>query len=345
MLCSLKYTPRCRQTQVSAVRGALTARVVSAVVAFYTLYAVPPTALAGTATAVDAHEFPWSAVGRLNISGRGRCTATLIGPRHALTSAHCLYNPNRQRFYRPFEVRFLPAYQRQDYRLQTRAKRFITPEHYRYTSRPQPMDAAFDWAIIELEKPLGDVAGYLGMRVLTGEQLRQAKNDGARFVISGYRAKLGHVQSLQYGCKVFGFLKSKDKNEPDASARLRDVLIHNCKSTSGESGGPLLMMNKSGIQIVGVQSNTFPYKGETLVSAAALSALRNKAIAGTSARRVRELGLLDSVSVLPRSDSWISPKPQKTIARLFKGRQDGSTPISDHLLTLIAHAAAVARPQ
>ena len=314
-------------------RKVLAARVVSAVVALCATPAALPAALAGTAMAINAHEFPWSAIGRLNIAGGGRCTAALIGPRHALTSAHCLYNPNRKRYRRPFEVRFLPAYQRQDYRLQARAKSFITPEHYQYTARPQPLDAAFDWAIIELEKPLGEIAGYLGMRVLSAEQLRQAKKAGARFVISGYRAKLGHVQSLQYGCKVLGFLRSKDKNEPDAPARLRDVLIHNCESTAGDSGGPLLMMNKRGIQIVGVQSNTFRYKDKTLVSATSLSALRNAGIVGTSARQVRALGLFDKASVLPGSGSWISPKPNKTIARMIKGRQDGSMTISDQLLT------------
>src|SRR3546814_9028640 len=50
----------------------------------------PPTAeaaaLGGRMTA-DAQEYPWSALGRLNLAGQGFCTGVLVGPTQVLTQA------------------------------------------------------------------------------------------------------------------------------------------------------------------------------------------------------------------------------------------------------------------
>ena len=305
------------------------------------------TTAAGTSIVIDAHEFPWSAIGRINIAGRGRCTATLIGPRHALTAAHCLFNANRKRFYQPFEVRFLPAYQRQIYRLNSRGKKFITPDNYKFSLRPQrPDDAAFDWAIIELEKPLGHITGYLGMRIMSDVQLQEEKRRRAQFVTVGYHVKFGQVQTLQFGCDVVGFPEPKNLNDPNVLQYQADMLVHeNCRGSLGESGGPILLLNETGIRVIGVQSASWMIPGISFDTAASLSALVNVAVAGRSALSLRKLKLLQNVSAAPKSDSWISPKPEKTLASLIKQRRDGSTQVSDHLLKLISHAASVAKPQ
>ena len=39
----------------------------------------------------DAQEYPWSALGRVNLAGRGFCNAIMIGDQQALTYAQCLY--------------------------------------------------------------------------------------------------------------------------------------------------------------------------------------------------------------------------------------------------------------
>ena len=54
---------------------------------------------------VEAMEYPWSALGRLNTGGRGFCTGILIGPRLVLSRAHCLYNGTEGRWWAPGAVR------------------------------------------------------------------------------------------------------------------------------------------------------------------------------------------------------------------------------------------------
>src|SRR3546814_18678401 len=64
----------------------------------------PPTAeaaaLGGRMTA-DEQEYPWSALGRLNLAGQGFCTGVLVGPAPVLPQARCLLRRPQRRGFPP----------------------------------------------------------------------------------------------------------------------------------------------------------------------------------------------------------------------------------------------------
>ena len=148
---------------------------------------------------VEAMEYPWSALGRLNTGGRGFCTGILIGPRLVLSPAHCLHNGVEGRWWAPNELHFVAGYQRDAVVIHARIAGYeVAPG---FTGGAASLTAAAgDWALVTLEAPIGLRAGWLALQRLDSQvRARLALGEGLT-VQAGYRRGWAHSITLKLGC-------------------------------------------------------------------------------------------------------------------------------------------------
>ncbi len=151
---------------------------------------------------VEAMEYPWSALGRLNTGGRGFCTGILIGPRLVLSQAHCLYFRVEGRWRTPNELHFVAGYQRDAVIIHSGVANYeVAPEISGGAGAGSLAVAAADWALVTLEAPIGLKAGWLALQRLDpGTRARLALGEGLA-VQAGYRRGWEHSLTVKLGCR------------------------------------------------------------------------------------------------------------------------------------------------
>ncbi|WP_193368250.1 trypsin-like serine peptidase [Pelagibius marinus] len=149
---------------------------------------------------VDAQEYPWSAIGRLNVAGRTFCNGVLIGPQQVLTQARCLYDARNGRWYRPLELHFIAAYQSDNFLANSPVAAFTAAPGFSPTGGTNLSNLTNNWAVVSLEKPIGRTTGWLGVE-WDNSRLQAAADSGkAAYLRAGYRADWPHALSVHFGC-------------------------------------------------------------------------------------------------------------------------------------------------
>jgi protease YdgD len=191
---------------------------------------------------VDARQYPWSAVGRITLfdtvlrpGGATSCSGILVGENLVLTAAHCVWS---RRDY-PEEVFFLAGIQQNKYVAHSNAKNIYIHEAFE-GGEPSPKMFSIDWALIELEMPIGKKTGYVGVAVFDAGVLESMNKELARFKVSGYRGDRLFVQTVDHDCRIDGF------------AGDGELILHRCPITRGDSGGPLLLPIQGELLVVGI---------------------------------------------------------------------------------------------
>ena len=149
---------------------------------------------------VEAMEYPWSALGRVNTGGRGFCTGILIGPRLVLATARCLYNGVEGRWWAPGEIHFVAGYQRDAAPIHAGAAGTEVAPDFVPGAGTSLANVTGNWALITLQAPLGLEAGWLALRRLDrAARRRLGLGEGFAFQ-AGYRRGWAHSTTIKLGC-------------------------------------------------------------------------------------------------------------------------------------------------
>ncbi len=182
---------------------------------------------------MTSQQMPWSAIGRVEmvVNSQGQkshCTGTLVTKNVVLTNAHCVVNHKTSEFYS--KVKFYPNM------INGKARDVAYPTKIYLGTDFKDGNYNDDWAFIVLDKPIGEDYGYLGWKSLSPDTLIKDKK---KYVFVGYsgdfpnspqyrglKAGPGMTAGIHPGCSITG--------EEDG------LLKHDCDTTGGSSGGPII---------------------------------------------------------------------------------------------------------
>ncbi len=149
---------------------------------------------------VNAINYPWSTIGRLNVGGKSYCTGVMIGKNHLFTQANCLYNKTEDRWWKKNELHYRAGYQHDKHIASSNISRVEISESYDPKSPDSLTSIAGNWALITLSKPLGQYTGWLGLKGLNKGMRQKLRTGRAKMFNAGYHNGWEHAVRVSHGC-------------------------------------------------------------------------------------------------------------------------------------------------
>jgi V8-like Glu-specific endopeptidase len=209
-------------------------------------------------TSMKEQRYPWTAVGKI-MRGVGVetyfCSAFMIAPNVVATNAHCTLDKDGGDT--PSTLRFYPFYIGNKFTTVSGARKV-----WRGTKETQKNQDK-DWALVQLNLPLGHVPNF---RPIAIKKISREEALAGRYALPGYSGDWGYgnTGSIDPECRVHNVVGS--------------FFYHDCDTTTGASGGPLLKKEGRDYAAVGLNSSEFRNAERSLVGLPYADDIANAAI-------------------------------------------------------------------
>jgi protease YdgD len=175
------------------------------------------------------------------VAGQHHCSAVLIADNLALSAAHCLYSSRQGNWIKGQFIHFVGGYQFDQYKAHSQVLNYYIPPQYRPKSRTNQQNTPYDWALLSLKAPIGKKLGYMPLARFNAQQLANLSLTN-QFIQVGYGQHRPYILSADFNCKAHRF---KQDNR---------LIMHQCQSARGDSGGPLLVKRQNRLELVAIHS-------------------------------------------------------------------------------------------
>jgi protease YdgD len=187
---------------------------------------------------VDTTEYPWSIIGRLQMRSGVSCTAALIGKDALLTAAHCIASMGG------IDARgeFITASGTPGGPRRARVIAFFVDPAFDYRRLISTTEIHnLDWALLRITPGLGETLGHAGVRDLVAAPVDGGAANAALYQ-AGYSWDTGDRLAGSLRCNIVRYFED-------------GTFAHNCDTTHGDSGSPLMMRDGDRYYVAGVASN------------------------------------------------------------------------------------------
>lgn len=181
----------------------------------------------------------WEAVGRLDLSGQGFCSGTLIAPDLVLTAAHCVYD-QQGRIHSADQIQFRAGLQDGSAIAERQALQIAAHPGYHPGRGSDFENVTYDVALIRLENPINSSEA-------DPFALHSGQDYGAEISVTSYGMGREEAPSRQRRCNLMG--------------EYQQVMMIDCNVTFGSSGAPVFSLVGGRGRILTVVSSGGTYQG------------------------------------------------------------------------------------